>query len=374
MPKSPAGFGFRTMPLIEGLEERRLLSADLVGSFVGSIPQSLEPQVNNRLIVRLSNTGNQRAVGQAAVSLYASTDQTLDASDTLLATASPRVKLGPRSSQFVFLKFISPVVTADASDFLLVKVDSSAIAAASPAINVASSPSPLPVYTAFSDLAISFGQLPSDPVELNGFSSGNSKAAVVVRNVGNVAVSGSVSVNLYLSSDVALDGSDPLLSAISGVSVKLRPGAVKTFCLNITPPPGTAAGGYFLFATLTSGSSIVDSNAGNNVVMSARRVAVVSQLPRPKVVEISQTTNATVFYDGSICVGSDDNVVVGPTDMDDNSSDSSPPPDNSSSGSDSSSDNSSSSSMDGSSDSTDSSSSSDDDSGSDSSDDSSDRA
>src|ERR1700733_5572170 len=79
MPKSAADFGFRNVPMIERLEGRQLLSADLVGSFAGAIPQDLEPAMSNHLVVRLSNTGNARAAGQATVSLYASTDSTLDA-------------------------------------------------------------------------------------------------------------------------------------------------------------------------------------------------------------------------------------------------------------------------------------------------------
>src|SRR4051812_15077806 len=70
--------------VVERLEDRRLLSADLAPAFVGDLPPTLPPAGKNQVTVRVGNVGDAKAVGAVTVRVYASTDATLDAGDVPL--------------------------------------------------------------------------------------------------------------------------------------------------------------------------------------------------------------------------------------------------------------------------------------------------
>ena len=79
------------------LEDRRLLSADLSAAFSGRLPTALPPDGTSNIQIRLTDHGSLIAQGPAQVQLFASTDMTLDAGDTLLATKPLNVRLLPRA-------------------------------------------------------------------------------------------------------------------------------------------------------------------------------------------------------------------------------------------------------------------------------------
>jgi len=141
---------------------------------------------------------------------------------------------------------------------------------------------------------VQFSQLPSRPIEMDGPSTGQQTATATISNSGNVTENGTVNLNFYLSADSVLDNSDPLLATFANKPISLKPGGHQAVSFKIAVPPGTAVGSYFLFAVMTPGSSLHDSNADNNVAMSSQRVAVVSTLPRPARI-INQTNSVDVI-------------------------------------------------------------------------------
>src|SRR5689334_17531477 len=74
-----------TRAAIQRLEDRRLFSAALTGSFAGALPPSLPAEGKTGINVRVTNEGDSPAAGSFSVDLYASTDSGLDAGDRLLA-------------------------------------------------------------------------------------------------------------------------------------------------------------------------------------------------------------------------------------------------------------------------------------------------
>jgi hypothetical protein len=115
-----------------------------------------------------------------------------------------------------------------------------------------------------------------------------------VVNSGNLTATTGFTVSYYLSADPMLDSTDPLLAQSTTAPVTLRPGQGKGVSLRLGVPPGTAVGGYFLFAVLTPTNAAVNSVTSNDVAISDRRVAVVTRLPRPVVIQ-----NFTeVYYEG----------------------------------------------------------------------------
>jgi hypothetical protein len=339
-------------PIIESLEDRRLLSADLSAAFPGRLPAALPVDGTSVINVRLTNHGNSIAQGPVQVELFASTDGTLDDGDLSLITKSLNVSLRPHAAQNVRLSFTTPTTLADGDYDLLAEVVGSPAVVGTPV--VAASPAPVEIQTPFSDLSLQFATLPSQPIELDGASAGKRIATVFVTNSGNVPVRGRVDVSLYLSTDDVLDGSDPLLATASNRPIALKPGAHSITGFRIAIPPGTAVGGYFLIAEMTPVGTLVDSNPADNVAVSPRRVAVVTTLPQ------THGNNHNSYSSGASVAGGDD--VVTTVDC---------PPDDSSQAADDSSDDSQPVAADPSSDSSDDPSDSTDDS-SDSSDDSSD--
>jgi hypothetical protein len=267
-----------SMPTIESLEERRLLSADLAATFPGRLPAALPVDGTSVINVRLTNAGNSVARGPAQVELFATTDSALDAGDFLLMTKSLNVQLRPRAAENLRLSFPTPTTLADGDYELLAAVVGSPAVVGTP--GVASSPTPVSIQTPFSDLSLQFATLPSQAIEIDGASAGERIATVFVTNSGNVPVQGRVDVSLYLSADNVLDSSDPLLATAKNRPIALKPGKHSITGFRLAVPPGTAVGGYFLIAEITPVGTLVDSNPANNVGTSPRRVAVVTTLPR----------------------------------------------------------------------------------------------
>jgi hypothetical protein len=264
--------------MIELLEDRRLLSADVSATFPGRLPAALPVDGTSVINVRFTNLGNSIARGPVQVELFASTDGTLDNGDLSLITKSLNLQLRPRAAEDLRLSFPTPTTLADGDYDLLAEVVGSPAVAGTTVAEV--SPTPVSIQTPFSDLSLQFATLPSQPIELDGASAGLRIATVFIANSGNIPVHGRVDVSLYLSTDNVLDSSDPLLATANNRPIALKPGSHELTGFRIAVPPGTAVGGYFLIAEMTAVGTLVDSNPADNVAVSPRRVAVVTQLPQ----------------------------------------------------------------------------------------------
>ena len=272
-------------PMIEMLENRRLLSADLIGAFAGHLPKQLPVIGTSQIAVRLTNDGAAKAVEPVTVQLFASPTPTPNPTDLLLATNQQNLRLNPRASVNSRLTVTTPTTLPGGSYFLLAEVNGSVVTAA-----------PVQIQAPFSDLAVEFAGLPSRPVEIDGQSAGKRVATVNVVNDGNVPVHGKVNVSFYLSTDNTLDSSDPLLATVSNVAVSLKPGAKKAVGFHIAVPPGTAIGGYFVIARLTPATAATNVSSANNIAVSSSRLAVVNQLPHPA--QINKTVNVYLSSSG----------------------------------------------------------------------------
>ncbi len=266
--------------MIERLEDRRMLSADLSATFPGRLPAALPVDGTSVINVHLTNHGSSIAQGTAQVELFASTDAMLDAGDFPVVTKPIHVRLRPRGAENVRLSFATPTSLADGEYYLLAELQGSTAVVGSPA--VAASSAPVSIQSPFSDLSLQFASLPTLPIEIDGASAGRRVATVFVTNTGNIPIRGKVDASLYLSTDNVLDSTDSLLATAKNRPIALKPGRHAVTGFRIAVPPGTAVGGYFLIAEITPTGTLVDSNAADNVAVSSRRVAVVTQLPQPQ--------------------------------------------------------------------------------------------
>jgi hypothetical protein len=263
----------RGATIIEPLENRQLLSANLVPAFAGHLPSAIAPSGVTHVNVRVVDSGTAPAAETMTVRLYASADASLDGSDVLLGTAQRNINLKPHRGTQITLNVPTPTNLPDGQYELIAQVDGASPIAVSKKLVVFQNP--------FSDLAVQFGRLPSQPIEIDGPSAGHRSVGAKITNTGNITARGKVSVSFYLSTDTVLDSTDPLLTTVVNQSVALRPHASKAISFRVAIPPGTAVGAYFLFAVLSPASGVTDSNPANNTAISPQRVPVVTQLPHP---------------------------------------------------------------------------------------------
>jgi hypothetical protein len=96
--------------------------ADLAAGFGGTGTVRVRPGKNGTAAVTITNDGNVTATGALDLTLYASTDRTLDATDTVLTSLpGKKVKLKAGKTQIVRVKFAAPSA-AGGSYFLIASV------------------------------------------------------------------------------------------------------------------------------------------------------------------------------------------------------------------------------------------------------------
>lgn len=271
----------QTACVVERLEGRRLLSADLAPAFVGNVPGTLPPAVKKEVTVRVANRGNATAAGAVTVRLFASADAALDAADMPLGQTTKSLKLKAGGGKALKVRITPPAGLASGNYSLLAQVETAAAGSnADPANDVAASPAPVAVQEPFVDLTGTFAAQPYRPIALTGRGR-EAKVRVKVVNNGNAPASGPLAVSLYLSSDATLDAADaPIVTkAVGQVNLKARRSKVVT--LRFTLPPGTTAGTFRLLAVVNSAAvngtgGIPESDTTNNVVVARRSVVVVN--------------------------------------------------------------------------------------------------
>jgi hypothetical protein len=268
--------------IVEAVESRLMLSADLATSFRGAVPETLSPLAKQKLTVRVSNVGDARATGAAAVTLFASADGSLGSDDARLGEAVRSLRLKPGKSANVKLNI--PASTLPAGSYTLlasVNTSSSPIADANPANDVTAAPKPVTVPEPTIDLTGRFTHLP--PEALEAFPGGRSaRTTVRVFNAGNSIAQGPLEVGVYLSQDRTFDAAtDILLGTSPAKSITLKPNGKKDVAVPLAAPPaGTPAGRYSLIAFIDRPNAIAETDEANNTFASATPIWVVTSRRR----------------------------------------------------------------------------------------------
>lgn len=267
-----------SIPVVESLENRQLLSAALAGAFAGGVPAALFPAQNNRVSIRVSNTSGATEAGPVTVSLYVSgtPDVGNDAVAVGTATRSVSIRAG-RAANFPF-RFASPSALPDGTDYLVAKIDgpTPADGSANEAIIVA--PHTVTVAQPFVDLTAQI-TAPSAPIFVGNSGSSFGQAQVRVRNAGNVPARGVMQIALYASTNGALDSNSIPVGMTNVRAVTIRAGGSRVFPVALNIPAGTAAGSYTLFASINPGHAIAESDFSNNTAMAARPLVVTNTPP-----------------------------------------------------------------------------------------------
>ena len=267
--------------VIEPVEARRLLAADLTHALAGALPDSLPPGLTQKVTVRVANVGDTVAKGAASVALFASADPTLSGDDARLGDTVRSLKLKPGRTANVRIAVPPPTALATGAYtiFAAVHTGTSAVVDANPANDVVMATRTVSVAQPSIDLTGQFAKLPGAPLE--AFAGGRSSSATVrVFNTGNTIAQGHLTVSVYLSSDTLLDASDAPLGTSPLKSATIKPGGKKDVKVTLQAPSAdTAAGRYSLIAVVDPTDVIGEASESNNTAVSATQVPVVKTRP-----------------------------------------------------------------------------------------------
>jgi len=317
------------IPLIEPLENRRLLSADPAVVFAGLPPAALKAEGKTRIPLRVANDGDAIAAGAGKVEVFASEDANLDDGDFLLGSLNKRFKVKPTKGTSVKVP-VSALKGLPSGDYQLIARLSGNVAASdvNAANNQATAPSLTRVEERFVDLAAGFPAIAIQPTE-----GGANKISVAAANLGNITARGQVQVSLYLSSDTTLNDGDMLIAAPPAKRARMAPSRSQLFNTNVILPSNTPLGAYHVIAKIVSGGGITDVNAANDVAVAGQTVDVVNQAQAPQphedddgapdVVVVEYVIPVVVPVGGYYGSDSDDGTAVGMPD--DGSSDNGQP-------------------------------------------------
>jgi hypothetical protein len=267
--------GFQSLPLIEALENRRLLSADLIGSFAGAVPGALPPGGANHVTVRVSNPPGQTETGKLAVTLYLSQTPSLDSDALVLGAASRRVHLRAGQTAAFPFRFASPSAVSSGDDYLVARIDGPVNADGSANETIAVAPHAVAVTQPFVDLVGRIGSFPAT-LFVNSASRTISYAQVQVFNTGDVPARGTLQISMYASTDGAIDSNATMIGATRFSAVAIRAGGSQMFPAQISLPAGMAAGTYTLLASINSSNTIVESNTANNIAAGQHPLTLVN--------------------------------------------------------------------------------------------------
>lgn len=263
----------QSLPQIESLENRRLLSADLIGSFAGALPATLPPGGANHATVRVTNPSGQIESGKTTVSLYLSDAPMLDGGALILGTATRNVHLGGGQSAAFPFRFASPSALPDESGYLVARIDGPAATDGSVDETTAVAPQTVAVVQPFVDLVGQIAQEPST-VFVSSSCPAGAVAKVRVFNAGNVAARGPLQITMYASTSGTLDSSATVISVATFPDAAIHSGGSRQFAVHLSLPAGTPVGGYTLLASINSSHSIAESNTANNLAVGQHPFAV----------------------------------------------------------------------------------------------------
>lgn len=294
-PDSPAQAS--NLPVVERLEDRRLLSATLAGSFGGNLPAALVPTVKKSVAIRVTNSGDALAAGPVSVNLYLSSDASLDASDILIGHVARNIHLKPGKSSTLSVGVNVPTTLAAGNYELILSIDGSNAGASGANPSVAVAPGAIQVQQPFVDLSATITELPLQTVAPG---SSPQRAVVRIANLGNAPAKGRATVTWYLSTDTALDSSDKVIASSGSMAIHLGAHKSQDVQSMVTLPAGVSVGTYNVLVQVSAGQGINDSNPSNNLAIGDSTIDVVNVA-----VHRRASRGRLIEFDREECVGID---------------------------------------------------------------------
>jgi hypothetical protein len=253
---------------VDGAANNAAASADLTGALVSRVPTSAVEGTKQSVKVRITNNGPGKAQGTISVALLASTDGSISNFVGTLRSVQLKLNLAAHHSTTTTLSFTIPTGLTAGSYKLVAVIDSTnAIAETNKANNIVTS-SAIQISPAIIDLTGTLTSAPPAAVIGKRFS-----AKVLVKDVGNSAAKGKMSISLYESATQSLGVSPTLLATFSTLPINIKANGHQLYTLSAKLSPAAIAGDEYLVAVVNSGNTITESNSGNNVAPASSKTA-----------------------------------------------------------------------------------------------------
>lgn len=243
-------------------------TADLTAAIVSTPPESALAGTRGSATVRITNSGVDRFRSDANVTLFLSTDATVDLLDAGLVIKNVRLNLKEGQSKDIRLKF-DYAENAGGTYFLLTRIDPGDPALeASAANNTAAAVSTVNVLPRTIDLA---GTI-DDPGSKGLAAGGKGSTAVTISNLGNVSFAGPVTFTVSATSASDPAAETPLATITRSLSLKSQ--RSKRVKVVLPFPTDLAAGSYVLTLRVDPDNAVTESDETNNTSQSTTPFAV----------------------------------------------------------------------------------------------------
>jgi subtilase family serine protease len=220
----------------------------------------------------LQNRG-QAASGTSTTRYYLSLDTVKSTSDILLGGTHAVHGMDPGASHTATANVTIPTTTPPGSYFVLACADDKAVVSETNETNNCLASATAAVTVARPDLAeTSVTTNPASPVRAPGQTFAVTDA---LQNRGQAA-SGTSTTRYYLSLDPVKNAGDVLLTGSRSVPA-LAANAVNTGTANVTIPPTTALGAYYVLACADDQNTVAETDEANNCVTSAGATVTVTR-------------------------------------------------------------------------------------------------
>ena len=219
------------------------------------------------IFINVANQGNTTARGTTDITIYTSTDETLDGGDTLLTELTDQnVYLLPGSTRSFFTFVTLPVGLPTDDYYLLAQIEPAPALNDTNTANHLAVSDPINIEEAFVDLSGQFGLI----TFRQNITAGNLGIMLMsVANSGNVTATGQMDLELWATSDGTLDGTgDYLLKTLTNQRLYARPNSSQFYFAILTFPNTVPAGDYQFAVKIDSSNDITETNETNNLILS----------------------------------------------------------------------------------------------------------
>jgi len=238
---------------------------DLTPQIVSTLPGAVVAGAKGWVRLKVANIGTAPIHAPVQISLFASPDSVLDGNATLLGQPVVNLKVPVRKSKTATLRFNYPQFLAAGAYYLLADVNSDRIVPERNfANNLAIASSTVVIAPAFVDLAASFPPHKAATFRVGGIG----VASVTVANLGNVAATRSLTIDLSAISASTMPTPTGTLIAFRP-NINLRPGRSQTFKIRV-PLSGLSAGSYNFVADVDPANTFNESTLTNNMATDLR--------------------------------------------------------------------------------------------------------
>jgi len=222
------------------------------------------------IFINVANQGNTTARGTTDITIYTSTDETLDGGDTQITELTDQsVYLLPGSNRSFFTFVTLPVGLPTDDYYLLAQIEPAPALNDTNTTNHLAASDPINIEEAFVDLSGRFGTI----TFLSQLNLGI--ISMSVANSGNVTATGNMDLELWATNDGTLDGTgDYLLKTLTDQRLYALPGYSQSYFTLFNLPDTILAGSYQFAVKIDSNNDITETDETNNIFLSTNSYTV----------------------------------------------------------------------------------------------------